>query len=214
MLPTITLPPGPWRLDQLEETSGVRGAVVGFIVLSGAATINVTISRRSCVRLITEGELVLLDGREVDSIPLEWSWSILESACLALLDARLQIIGRRWPQLMTAILQRGAQQTRHGLLQQAIGQLPRVEHRLLALLWSIADRRGVVRGEGVWVELPVTQETLAQMIGARRPTVSLGLKRLVEEGHITAREGGWLLHRSSLAQFADAAPGRASGDGR
>jgi CRP/FNR family cyclic AMP-dependent transcriptional regulator len=87
-------------------------------------------------------------------------------------------------------------------MQQAIGQLPRVEDRLLALMWSIADRRGVVRRDGIWVHLPVTHATLAQMIGARRPTVSLGLRTLSERGFLTAENGGWLLSRASLAEFA------------
>jgi CRP/FNR family cyclic AMP-dependent transcriptional regulator len=50
--------------------------------------------------------------------------------------------------------------------------------RLLALMWSLADRRGIVREDGVYVPLSLTHETLAQMIGARRPTVTLGLKAL------------------------------------
>ena len=110
-----------------------------------------------------------------------------------MLDGRLEVIGRHWLRLLTAILRPGAQQTRHALLQQTINRLPRVEQRLLALLWSIADRRGVVRCEGVLLGLDVRHETLAQMIGARRPTVSLGLRRLIDEGLITAEGDGWLL---------------------
>ena len=68
-------------------------------------------------------------------------------------------------------------------------------------MWSIADRRGVVRGDGVWVHLPVTHATLAQMIGARRPTVSLGLRTLSERGFLSAENGGWLISRASLAEF-------------
>ncbi|MBV9817892.1 MAG: Crp/Fnr family transcriptional regulator [Solirubrobacterales bacterium] len=104
---------------------------------------------------------------------------------------------------MAAILRRGAQQLRHALLQQAISQLPHVEDRLLALMWSIADRQGVVRGDGIWVRLPVTHDALAQMIGARRPTVSLGLAELAGAGLLTPEGHGWLIDRSSLDRFAD-----------
>lgn len=130
--------------------------------------------------------------------------SVLEPAHLAVLHERLLVIGRRWPGLMGAVLRRSAQQLRHAQLHQAISQLPRVEDRLLALLWSIADRRGVVRGDGVWVRLPVTHDMLAHMIGARRPTVSLGLRALADQGLLRAQDGGWLLARASL----DELPGR------
>jgi CRP/FNR family cyclic AMP-dependent transcriptional regulator len=70
---------------------------------------------------------------------------------------------------------RGADPTRHALLQQSISQLPRVEDRLLALMWLLADSRGIVCEDGIRVPLSVTHESLAQMIGARRQTVNLGL---------------------------------------
>jgi CRP/FNR family cyclic AMP-dependent transcriptional regulator len=104
---------------------------------------------------------------------------------------------------MTALVIRGADQTRHALLQQAISQLPRVEDRLLALMWSLADSRGIVRSNGIHVPLALTHETLSRMIGARRPTVSLGLKTLSQRGLLSADGDGWLIARDSLDGFAD-----------
>lgn len=104
---------------------------------------------------------------------------------------------------MTALVIRGADQARHALLQQAISQLARVEDRLLALMWSLADSRGIVREDGVYVPLTLTHQTLAQMIGARRPTVTLGLKTLNKRGVLTAYGKGWLLTRESLNEFDD-----------
>jgi hypothetical protein len=42
---------------------------------------------------------------------------------------------------------RGADLTRHALLQQSISQLPRVQDRLLALMWLLADSRGIASEE-------------------------------------------------------------------
>ncbi|HTW11705.1 MAG TPA: helix-turn-helix domain-containing protein, partial [Solirubrobacteraceae bacterium] len=151
-----------------------------------------------CTRYIGARELVLLDGVEGDSIPLEWRWSVLEPARLALLDQRLDVIARRWPALLGAILARAAQQTRNAFVQQAISQLPRVEQRILALFWSIADREGTVRPDGVWLSLSATHGTLAHMVGAQRPTVSLGLSRLADSGLLRHEAGGWLLAPESL----------------
>jgi CRP/FNR family cyclic AMP-dependent transcriptional regulator len=203
VLPTLHVQKGPWGKAELRQARGVHGDPRGFVVVAGAVSIDLAIARQVCTRLITTRELVLLDGWEQDSIPVRTSWSVLEQATLAVLDERLTTIAGRWPALMNAILERAAQQVRHALLQQAISQLPRVEDRLLALLWSIADRQGIVRGNGIWVPLPATHATLAQMIGARRPTVSLGLRALIERGDIRSGDGGWLLSPGSLRAFPE-----------
>lgn len=207
IVPAIAFASGPWRVSDLTDAPGVTGDVHGFLVLEGAVTIDLSIARFTSTRLITPFELVLLDGWDDDSIPLRWGATVLEPALLAVFDARLRTIAQRWPALVTTILQRGAQQLRHAQLQQGISQLPRVEDRLLALMWSIADRRGVARTDGVWVHLPVTHETLAQMIGARRPTVSLGLRALRESGLMRPDGNGWLLDRASLQAFPTATGG-------
>jgi CRP-like cAMP-binding protein len=202
VLPGIDLEPGILTLEQLRQAPGVRGSLHGFLVIEGALTVNLRMSGRTCTRLVGARELLLLDGVEGDSIPIDWDWRVLAPARLALLDGRLQAIARHWPRLMGAILERAAQQTRNAFLQQAISQLPRVEERLLALFWSIADRQGVVRPDGVWLELSATHETLAHMVGAQRPTVTLGLTRLADSGLASAENGGWLISRDSLDAFA------------
>ncbi len=202
VFPGIELDPGPLELDRLRRAAGVRDRLHGYLVISGSLAINLHMSGRRCTRLIGPRELVLLDGVQTDSIPLNWDWSVLAPARLVLLDARLHTVARNWPGLMSAILERAAQQTRWAFLQQAISQLPRVEERLLALFWSIADRQGVVRPDGVWLELAATHDTLASMVGAQRPTVSLGLTRLAEGGLVRAENGGWLIAPDSVDAFA------------
>ena len=204
VLPTLTLEPGPWDVEHLDRVQGVEGDAYGLLLLTGMIAIRVAIAGRTCTRLILPQELLLLDGTEEDTLPTRWSWSAVEPATLAVLDRRLLLAGSRWPGLMAAIIKRSALQVRQGLLQQSISQLPRVEDRLLALMWSIADRRGIVRGEQIWIPLPVTHEILAQLIGARRPTVSLGLKKLADDGQVVLDGEGWLIQRSSLSVFQDA----------
>jgi CRP/FNR family cyclic AMP-dependent transcriptional regulator len=202
VLPVARLERGPWNVDQLGQPRGVWGEPRGFLVLTGHMCMDLAVGEQVCTRLITARELVLLDDRPEDSLPVRAGWWALDPATVAVLDHRLSIIAARWPGLMHAILERAAQQMRLGLLQQAISQLPRVEDRLLALLWSIADRQGVVRADGVYVPLPATHATLAQMVGARRPTVSLGLRALTARGLLQVEEGGWLLSRESLGEFS------------
>lgn len=201
MLPILALDQGPWSVDQLSEVRSVHGKARGFFVMAGAIGIELGIAGQVSTRMIVPRELVLLDGGVDQSIDVQISWTVFDPATLIVLDRRLAIIAIRWPGLMDAIFKRAAQQVRHATLQQAISQLPRVEDRLLALLWSIADRQGVVRGDGVWVHLPVTHAMLARMIGARRPTVSLGLRALSDQGLATAEGTGWLISFDSLGEF-------------
>jgi CRP-like cAMP-binding protein len=210
VLPGIELGSGPLRIDRLRQAAGVRDRLQGFLVIEGSLTINLQMSGRTCTRLIGPREIVLLDGLQTDSIPISWEWAVLAPARLALLDGRLHTIARHWPPLMSAILERAAQQTRNAFLQQAISQLPRVEERLLALFWSIADRQGIVRSNGVWLEFSATHDTLAHMVGAQRPTVSIGLTRLAESDLLRAEDGGWLIAHDSLQAFAQSSPASAA----
>jgi hypothetical protein len=79
-------------------------------------------------------------------------------------------------------------------LMQSISQLNGVDRRLLTLFWHLAERWGRVTASGVAVGVPVPHRVLAQLVGARRPTVSTALSRLAESGELTRdRNGGWLL---------------------
>ena len=206
VLPTIQLGPGPWTIAELRGADGARGEIHGFIVLSGAVALEADLAGRTSTRLIGPHELVLTESGESDSLPVSWTWTALSHAELAVLDERLLAIGRRWPPLLSAILHRAAQQTRQAALQQAISQLPRVEDRLLALFWALADRVGVMRSDGVWLPVPATHENLARMIGARRPTVSLGLSKLADHGWVRGEPNGWLIDPRSLRALGAPAP--------
>ncbi|MGH2856341.1 MAG: Crp/Fnr family transcriptional regulator [Solirubrobacteraceae bacterium] len=211
VLPAVELARGRWTLDRLATANGVRGNVHGFLVLDGLLTMDVTIGARQCSRLVGPGDLLLVEPLESDSLESDWTWAALTPANVAVLDLRLALIGRQWPKLMCAIINRAGRQMRQGMLQQAVSQLPRVEDRLLALLWSIADRQGVVRVDGVWINLPVTHDVLARMIGARRPTVTLGLHALAQRGMLRSTgDGGWLLSFASLDRLVPAFPEAAS----
>ena len=77
---------------------------------------------------------------------------------------------------------------------QAISQLTRVDRRLRALFWHLAERWGRVGGEGVDRPLALTHRILGQLVGARRPTVSTALSELAERDELVRRpDGSWLL---------------------
>jgi CRP/FNR family transcriptional regulator, cyclic AMP receptor protein len=72
-----------------------------------------------------------------------------------------------------------------------------VEDRLHAMLWLLAERWGRVTPEGVTLPLRLTHELLGQLVGAKRPTVSLAMKELEARGAVRRRlDGAWLLDPS------------------
>jgi hypothetical protein len=77
---------------------------------------------------------------------------------------------------------------------QAISQLNGVDRRLLALFWHLAERWGRMTPGGVAVPMTLSHRVLAQLVGARRPTVSTALADLATREELVRRDdGGWLL---------------------
>jgi CRP/FNR family cyclic AMP-dependent transcriptional regulator len=75
----------------------------------------------------------------------------------------------------------------------AIVHHARVNIRVHTLLWHLADRWGRVRTEGVVLPLSITHSVLADMVAARRPTVTTSLSELARMDLVRPIEGGWLL---------------------
>jgi DNA-binding FadR family transcriptional regulator len=83
---------------------------------------------------------------------------------------------------------------------QAISQLNRVDRRLLALFWHLAERWGRVSRDGIAVPLVLSHRLIGELVGARRPTVSTALAELAREGELIRREDGtWLLTGEPVA---------------
>ena len=80
---------------------------------------------------------------------------------------------------------------------QAISQLHRVDRRLLALFWHLAERWGRMTADGVVLPMTLSHRMLGQLIGARRPTVPTALGELARRGDIRrCDDGTWLLTRA------------------
>jgi hypothetical protein len=121
-------------------------------------------------------------------------WNVLSRSRVALLDRRLGAELARYPEVSAAILDRVNERALRLALTQAISQLNRVDRRLLALFWHLAERWGRMTGEGVALPMTLSHRMLGQLVGARRPTVSTALGDLVRQGELARRDDGtWLL---------------------
>ena len=123
-------------------------------------------------------------------------WHVRRAATVAALDGHVITKAREHPQLLVALLRRllGAGQEHQALA--AIARRTRVNDRLLTLMTHFAGRWGTVTPEGVVVDLPLTHSELGLLIGARRPTVTIAVAQLAEEGALQRLEAGrWLVRR-------------------
>ena len=198
-----TLEPGPW--DPSEERWPVRPAL-GLLILEGVMTRDIVFAGRTTTELLGAGDVLRPweDDVQFDPLPFGVAWHIHEPTRVALLDSRVALATARWPVLAGALSGRHVRRARGLAFQLAIAQLPRVDDRLLVLLWALAERWGRVSPAGVRLPLALPHRTLATLVGARRPSVTTALSGLARDGLVERTEEGWLLHGDP----ADVFPGR------
>ena len=79
-----------------------------------------------------------------------------------------------------------------------------VDRRLARLIVSLADRFGVAGQHGVKVDIPLTQQDLATMIGSCRQTVTTTLQKFKDDGLIvTGKKSIEVLNEIELRRIAD-----------
>jgi CRP/FNR family transcriptional regulator, cyclic AMP receptor protein len=196
--PALTLPSGelyPGRWD------GVADGHLGFLVLSGLVTRNVTVLGRTSLELLGIGDL-LRPWEELAadrSVPYDVSWTVVEPTKIAVLDHRFAQRIARWPEVGFALLDRMFRRGQALSFHVAILENPRVEVRLVLLLWQLADRWGHIEPDGAIVPVRLTHRVLGRLIRAQRPSVTAGLKHLAELGLVERDGDAWML-RGNVAQ--------------
>ena len=182
---------GRWRA---EDALGRQG--LGLLVVDGLLLREVSLAGRHTAELLGPGDLFRPsdEDADLDAVPVRTGWLVCEPARVAILDQRFTTIVGRWPELVNALFTRAARRSRRLGVQLAITRITRVDERLLIVLWHLAERWGRVRADGVHLPLSVTHDTLARLVGARRPSVTTGLGRLARLGMVERVRGGWVLH--------------------
>jgi CRP-like cAMP-binding protein len=183
-------------------THPVTGAPGLAIVLEGLVLRNTHLGARVVTEILGAGDVIDTrdDDVEPSLVPTRTDYVVHRTATLAFLGERFAAGARRWPGLYDALHAQLARQRRRASTHLAILQLPRVEDRVTRLFSQFADRWGRVTPEGLVVDLPLTHELIGQIIGGRRPTVSLALAELAGAGVLARRDdGSWLLARTAAA---------------
>jgi CRP/FNR family cyclic AMP-dependent transcriptional regulator len=196
----LELPRGPWRADGAKfDRSGF-----GLLVLSGVLCRRVVQSECYGAELIGPGDLMRPwdQVREWSSLPLESSWRVLQPARLAVLDGEFADRASPYPEVASELMRRAVLRSRYLTILVAIISQRRIESRLTMLFWHLADRFGRLRGEWVEIPVPLTHSTLAELVAARRPSVTTALSGLQRQGILLRDGDGWRLRGTVPAELA------------
>jgi CRP-like cAMP-binding protein len=185
----LPLAPGPW----LPEHGDGCDRLLGFLIMDGVVAHEVLLANGQALQLLGRGDVVEPFGALDAGVPAAHGWLVLEDAVVVAIDHRFVAATRRWPELSVALHRQLAAQAVRASVHTALAQLGRVELRVLAMLWHLADRWGVVTPGGIVLKVRLTHELLGLIVGARRPTVTLALKQLGCDGHVTRRPDGLLV---------------------
>lgn len=189
--PVLELPRGAW-----EAGWPAAPGHLGFLILEGVLAREVAAGDAVSPELLGAGDIARPWALEEPPplLQLDVSWSVLAEARVAVLDAGFAARLGPYPEVAMALADRLEARAQRLAALHAIGRVGRVDERLVALMWHLADRWGRMSPEGVVVPLSLSHRLLGQLIGSRRPTVTAALSRLADAGRVMRRDdGAWLL---------------------
>jgi CRP/FNR family transcriptional regulator, cyclic AMP receptor protein len=200
-----TFPVGEWDGGRLADADPTH---VGLLVVEGVLAREIVLSDTVSTELLGPGDIVRpwhLEGPP-KLLPVEARWNALAAVRLGLIDRRVGAQLGRYPEIGAVIVDRLSERAQRLSITQAISQLNRVDRRLLALFWHLAERWGRVSRDGIVVPLALSHRLIGELVGARRPTVSTALAELARGGQLVRREDGtWLLTGEPVTATASAA---------
>jgi len=188
-VPVVQLPAGDLDLSAVLADH----SAFGLLLLDGMLARRVVVSGAATLRLVGPGDIVSAAPAGASMLLAGSGWRAAAPTRMAVLGREVLLASHRAPRLVAGLQVRGAEQADRVMLQLAICQLPRVEDRVLSMLWLLAESWGQVTMHGTALRLHLTHETIGGLVGARRSTVTLALGQLTDEGAILRHERGWLL---------------------
>jgi hypothetical protein len=186
-------------LDALEHTAPSH---LGLLVVDGVLARDVSLPGSVATELLGAGDVIRPWTMEepVEMLESQVQWSGLTEITVALLDRRTAHELCGYPEVYAALVDRLSQRAARLATAQAIAQMTRVDRRLLALFRHLAERWGRMSREGVHVPLRLSHRLLGQLVGARRPTISVALADLARTGELVRRsDSTWLIREPQLA---------------
>jgi hypothetical protein len=184
-----TLEPGPWHPDRSDPGVGH----LGLMIVNGMMIRELVVGGARSIELLNRSDILRPWQEEAASF-CEASWRCVTAVELASLGPPTAAAICRSPMLVDLLVERALRRSRSLAVHAAIESIVGLERRLTLLFWHLAEHWGSVGADGVEMPLELTHETLAHLVGARRPSVSAALTNLARQGRVERNGDGWLLH--------------------
>ncbi len=188
-LPVATIEPGAVDMSELLA----RRRAFGATVLDGIVMSSQRIGEQTGIQLLGPGDLLAPVSDVLPGWLSDVEVRVPAPVRLSLFGNELLAAAFRWPRIVQGLYACLGDQLQRLTAQLVICEIPRVDERVLAMMWLLAESWGQVTSAGVRLPLALTHETLGALVGARRPTITLALRKLTRQGSILHQDTGWLL---------------------
>jgi CRP-like cAMP-binding protein len=190
--PRLHLDPSTWARGQTE--AWVRGDAL-FLILDGFALRRATHSGQHAVEVLGEGDVLSTITAEASQHEVR----VLTRTTLAHLDRRFMENAARWPEVGFNLADRATRRARELAVPLALMHLQRLDERVHLMLWHLAVRWGKVTVDGVWIPFRLSHQDLADIVGARRPSITAAMRVLQNAGTLFESATGRLIVQEPAA---------------
>jgi CRP/FNR family cyclic AMP-dependent transcriptional regulator len=176
---------GPWA-------PGPSALGSAGVVQAGLLVREVAVGPTSSAELLGPGDVLLVPMADDHLLPeCATRWTVLHPGAIAWLNGTMDDLA---PRLAMTLLARAQRRIDHLAFCQSVTQLKRIDDRVLAMLWHLAERWGHVTPDCVVIELSLTHRALGRLVGAQRPSVTTALGMLARRGALDrSPDGSWRL---------------------
>ena len=178
-------------------------SMVNFLIQGAAALYKISSpGEKRVIFVLGPGEMV--NGDALDGLPASVNCEVLEDSLLLCFDRALfsEVMARDF-ELTKAVIDSISKRVRRLVrqLKNASGST-RLDKRIAAKLWKLSNDHGVACEEGTRIGIRLSVTALAEMLGAKRETVSRQLKVLVERGLVVVCRNDFIVpDRDALARY-------------
>lgn len=201
---SVRLYPGRWSAQGADR---LRDGI-GMLIIEGMLIRRVGVDERFGAELLGEGDLLRpwQGEEEPQTLSVTTRWRVLQPARIALLDEQFALRIAPYPRVGSRLVGRALERARNLAINMAIVHQARVDTRVQMLLWHLASRWGRVSSSGVVLPLRLTHTVLADLVAARRPTVSSAVSDLARRDLVQSEGSGWLLKGEPPGELLQLSP--------
>jgi CRP/FNR family cyclic AMP-dependent transcriptional regulator len=173
---TVTARTGSWAPPQDPPEEPRR---LPLVMVDGALQRTVAVRGREGADLLGPGDLLRLDAE--DGL-FSTRFRALTPCRFAVLEERTMVAVAAEPALVAAFAEAAIRRANVLATQVVLAQLVAIDDRLRILFPTLAERFGRVTSEGVVLPSFLSHTVLSALVGARRPSLTAAVARLVDDG--------------------------------